>query len=193
MVKHNDVYCVNQTNNESVQYRQNGSQVLFQSVWKVKNVIYQMNNSVQNWENNNKLIIDSIGESRITVFNDCDYNYDVDLDATQQEAGKFSIKKLNDEDILSVKFQAECENLTENLNRIQREHSNGKYGNNFSDADADNNNHNNYYDSYGVVCDKSNTNNCLSLPPELRANNNMPNDGGSKSVLLHSSEDLDCI
>ena len=59
-----------------------------------------------------------IGEYE-TIYNDeCDNNYDVNLDTTQQEVGKYSIRKLDDDSILNVKLQVECGNSTGNLNGI---------------------------------------------------------------------------
>ena len=70
--------------------------------------------------------------------------------------------------------QIKCGNSTEDLNGIHREYSNGKH------------------DNSGLVYDKSNDNNSLSLPPESQANNNMPNNRESKSMLLRSFENSDC-
>jgi len=56
-------------------------------------------------------------ESETIVFFDCD-----DVDATQQEVGKYSIKKLYDDSILNVKLQVECENSTCDLNGIKRDY-----------------------------------------------------------------------
>lgn len=99
------------------------------------------------------------------------------MEAILHEERKCPIRKLDDnDDFMNVKFQGECENLTEGLNGIWHEYSiDGKYSNSFVE--------NNYDDSYSVGYDRSDDGNPLSLPPEhppkvsIMWHSNIPNNG----------------
>ena len=88
---------------------------------------------------------------------------------------------------MNAKLELNGDNLIENLNDIQQEYS--SHCNNFYVNNGIQQGYSPQGNNYYVYSD---TNNPLSLPTEPQADNNRPNDGESKIVLLRSLEHLDC-